>query len=147
MVGWKWTDGMPKLLEKSELDVSLALENENDTAKITIQHMGPSDVNVGLGFRTAPSGTQKPELDFRKKQSDSLASRLGASHLNPTEAWFLYSSVYIPKVYFPSKNSSFSENEWVYVTAQATHTLLLELNFNCNTSRIAAYGPRQLGGI
>ena len=27
MVGWKWTEGMPVLLEKSELDVSLALEN------------------------------------------------------------------------------------------------------------------------
>jgi hypothetical protein len=46
----------------------------------------------------APSGTQKPEIDFRKKQSNSLASRLGVSHLNPTEAWVLYSLVYIPKV-------------------------------------------------
>ena len=89
MIGWKWTEGMPVLLEKSELDVSLALENGNDTAKSTIKHMGPNDVNLGLGFRMAPSGTQKPEIDFRKKQSDSLASRLGASHLNPTEAWVL----------------------------------------------------------
>ena len=61
MVGWKWSDGMPELLEKSELDVSLALENGNDTAKREIQHMGPNDVNVRLGFRMAPSRTQKPE--------------------------------------------------------------------------------------
>ena len=60
MVGWKWTEGMPVLLEKSELDVSLALENGNDTAKSTIKHMGPNDVNVGLGFHMAPSGTQTP---------------------------------------------------------------------------------------
>ena len=77
---------MPVLLEKSELDVSLALENGNDTAKSTIKHMGPNDVNVGLGFRMAPSGTQTPEIKFRKKQSDYLECRLGASHLNPTEA-------------------------------------------------------------
>ena len=89
---------MSVLLEKSELDVSLALENGNDTARSTITHMGPNDVNVGLGFRMAPSGTKKPEIDFRKKQCNSLASWLGASHLNPTEAWILYSSVYIPKV-------------------------------------------------
>jgi hypothetical protein len=56
---------MPELLEKSELDISLALENGNDTAKRTIQHMGPNDVNVGLGFRMAPSGTHKPEINFR----------------------------------------------------------------------------------
>ena len=80
---------MPVLLDKSELDVSLVLENGNDAAKITIKHMGPNDVNVGLGFRMAPSGTQKPEIDFRKKQSNSLASRLGSSHLHPTEAWVL----------------------------------------------------------
>jgi hypothetical protein len=116
MVGWKWLDGMPKLLDKSELDVSLALENGNDTAKRTIQNMGPNNDNVGLGFCMAPSGTHKPEIDFRKKQSDSLTSRLGTSHLNPCEAWVLYSSVYIPKVYFPCKISSFSENEWAYVT-------------------------------
>ena len=123
MVGWKWTEGMPVLLEKSELDVSLALENGKDTAKSTIKHMGPNDVNVGLGFRMAPSGTQRPEIDFRKKPSDSLACRLGASHLNPAEAWVLYSSVYIQKVYFPCKIFSFSENEWTSVTSRATHTL------------------------
>ena len=55
MVGWKWTEGMPVLFEKSELDVSLALENGNDTAKSTIKHIGPNNVNVGLGFRMAPS--------------------------------------------------------------------------------------------
>ena len=93
MVGWKWTEGMPVLLEKSELDVSLVLKNGNDTAKSTSKHMGPNDVNVGIGFRMAPSGTQTPEIKFRKKQSDSLASRLGSSHLNPTEAWVLVSSV------------------------------------------------------
>ena len=109
--------------------------------------MGPNDVSVGLGFRMSPSGTQTPEIKFRKKQSDSLACRLGASHLNPAEAWVLYSSVYIPKVYFPCKNSSFSENEWAYVTAGATHTLLPKMNFNRNTSRISVYGPRRLGGI
>ena len=138
---------MPVLLEKSELDVSLALENGNDTAKSTIKHMGPNNVNAGLGFRMAPSGTQRPEIEFRKKQSDSLACRMGASHLNSTEAWVLYSSVYIPKVYFPCKISSFSENEWASVTARATHTLLPKMNFNRNTSRIAVYGPRRLGGI
>ena len=84
---------MPELLEKSELNVSLALENENGTAKITIQHMGPNDVNVGLGLRMAPIGTQKIEIDYCKSQSDSLASRLGVSHLNPSEEWVMYSSV------------------------------------------------------
>ena len=57
MVGWKLTEGMPVLLKKSELDVSLAHANGSDTAKITIEHMGPNDVNIGLGFRMAPSGT------------------------------------------------------------------------------------------
>ena len=147
MVGWKWTEGIPVLLEKSELDVSLALENGNNTAKHIIKHMGPNDVNVGLGFCIAPSGRQKPEIDFCKKQSNSLASLLGASHLNPTEAWVLYSSVYIPKVYFPCKISSLSENEWASVTARATHTFLPKMNLNRNTSRIAVYGPRRLGGI
>ena len=80
---------MPVLLEKSELDVSLALENGNDTAKSKIKHMGPNDVNVGLGFRMAPSGTKKPEIDYRKKQSNYLASRRVTSHLNSTEAWVL----------------------------------------------------------
>ena len=100
-----------------------------------------------MGFRMAPSGTQTPEIKFRKKQSDSLACRLGISHLNPAESWVLYSFVYIPKVYFPCKISSFSENEWESVTARATHTLLPKVNFNRNTSRIAVYGPRRLGGI
>ena len=50
MVGWKWTEGMPVLLEKSELDLTLALENGNDTAKSTIKHMGHNDVNMGLGM-------------------------------------------------------------------------------------------------
>ena len=109
--------------------------------------MGPNDVNVGLGFRMAPSGTHTPEIKFRNKQSESLACRLGASHLNPAEAWVLYSLVYIPKVYFPCKISSFSENEWASVTARATHTLLPKMNFNRNTSRIVVYGPRRLGGI
>jgi hypothetical protein len=96
MVGWKWIEGMPELLKKSELDASLTLENGNDKAKSTIQHMGLNDVNVGLGFRMALSGTQKPEIDYCNSQSDSLSSRLGAYHLNPTESWVLYSSVYIP---------------------------------------------------
>ena len=95
----------------------------------------------------APSGMQKPDIDFHKKKINSLASRLGASHLNPTEAWILYPSVYIPKVYFPCKISSFSEYEWAYVTARVTHTLLPKMNFNHNTSRIAVYGPCRLGGI
>ena len=138
---------MPVLLEKSELYVSLALKNGNDTAKSTIKHMGPNNVHVGLGFRMDPSGTQKTEIDFRKKQSNSLSSRLGTSHLNPTEAWVLYSSAYIPKVYFPCKISSFSENEWAYVTARATHTLLAKMSYNRNTSFIAVYRPRRLGGI
>ena len=66
--------------QKLELDIPLALENGNDTAKSIIQHMGPNDVNVGLGFHMAPSGMLKPEIDFRKSQSDSLASQLGESH-------------------------------------------------------------------
>ena len=66
MVGWNWTVGMPKLFEKSALDVSLTLENENDTSKSIIQYMDPNDFHLGLGFRIAPSGTQKPEIDFRK---------------------------------------------------------------------------------
>ena len=48
-----------------------------------------------------------PEIDCHKSQSDSLASRLGSYHLNPTKAWVLYSSVSIPKVYFPHKISSY----------------------------------------
>ena len=52
-----------------------------------------------------------------------------------------------PKSLLPCKVSSFSENEWASVTARATHTLLPKMNFNRNTSRIAVYGLRRLGGI
>ena len=69
---------MPELLEKSELDVSLALENENDTAKSTIQHMGHNNVYVGVGFRMAPSGTQKPEIDFQTNKA--TLSQVGLAH-------------------------------------------------------------------
>ena len=94
--GCKWKDGMHDLLEPTELNVSLALKNGNcnDTEKSTTQQMGPNNVNVDLGFHMDPIGTQRQEINIRKKQSDSLAVRFGASHLNHTDAWVLYSAVY-----------------------------------------------------
>ena len=88
MVGWKWTEGMPVLLEKLELDVSLALENGNDTAKSKINHMWPNNVNVELGFRMAPSGTQKPEIEPHKHVNESFSPQGDYSHsTNATGGW------------------------------------------------------------
>ena len=101
MLGWKWDNGMPVVLNPSKLDVSLQLENDNDTAKCKIQKMGLNDVNVGIGFRMSPSGTHQPEIAFHKSQSDVMVVRFGSSHLNPTEAWVFYSAVYNAKVFFP----------------------------------------------
>ena len=108
MLGWKWDNGMSVMLNPYELDVSLQLENSNDTSKYKIQKMGSNDVKMGLGFRMAPSETKKNKISFRKSQSDIIEVQLGSSHLNPTEAWVFYSAVYNAKVFFPCKITSFS---------------------------------------
>ena len=129
-----------------ELPAAIQLTNGNDPTAVEITRLGPDDANVGLGFRMTPSGNQQLEINHRTKQSNQLAARINTTILNPPEAWVLYSSIYIPKVYYPCKISTFSRSQWTNVTRSATGAFLSRMGFNRNTSRRAMYGPERLGG-
>ena len=138
---------MPVLLSKTYLDVSLYLENSNDDAKCKTQRMGPDDANVGIGFRMTPSGIQYKEVEYRKEQSDTFASRFNATTLTTDESWTCYGAIYIPKVMYPCKITSFCASEYMSVTRKSTAAFLPSINFNRNTSRDVVFGPHRYGGI
>jgi hypothetical protein len=81
----------------------------------------------------APNGSQHLEVTYQTKQSDQLAARLNTTTLAATEAWVLYNSIYIPKVYYPCKISAFTRKEWINVRRAAMGAFLSRMGFNHNT--------------
>jgi hypothetical protein len=146
VVTWRWENGLPVMTTAEELPAAIQLTNGNDPTAVEITGLVPDDANVGLGFRMIPTGNQHLEINHRTKQSNQLAARINTTILNPPEAWVLYSSIYIPKVYYPCKISTFSRSQWTDVTRSATGAFLSRMGFNRNTSRRAMYGPERLRG-
>ena len=97
---------MPEMVTAEDYPATLELTNGNDPAALPITRVGSDDANVGLVFRMTPNGSQHLEVAYRTKQSNQLAARLNTTTLTATEAWVLYNSIYIPKVYYPCKIST-----------------------------------------
>jgi len=156
IIAWKWEKGLPIMRspddddDNSDIDdgeFHLRITNGNDPNPREIKRMGPTEANIGLGFRLPPDGSQHAEIQYRTEQSNEFASRVNSSHLSPTEAWVLYESIYKPKIFYPCQLTSFQEADWNDVTRIAVRALLPKMGFNRNTSRDMVFGPRRYGGI
>jgi hypothetical protein len=141
VVAWRWENGLPVMATAEELPAAIQITNGNDPKAVAITRLGPDDENMGLGFRMTPAGNQHLEIEHRMKQSNQLAARINTTNLNPAETSVLYTSIYIPKVYYPCKISTFSRSQWTNVMRLATGAFLSRMGFNRNTSRRAMYGP------
>jgi hypothetical protein len=129
-----------------ELPAAIQLTNGNDPTAVAITRLGPDYANVELGFGMTPTSKQHIAIEHRTKQSNQLAARINTTNMTPVEAWMLYTSIYIPKVYYPCKISTFSRSQWTDVMRLATGAFLSRMGFNHNTSRRAIYSPERLGG-
>ena len=117
LTSWKWDKGLPVMATVDD-DVQphiLALTNGKDATPRTIKRLGPKEANIGLGCRLPPDGNHDDEASFKNDQSDSMAGTINITKLTPTEAWTLYRSIYIPKVFFSCKITSFSERQWATI--------------------------------
>ena len=55
---------MPEMVTAEDYPATLKLTNDNDPAAVPITRLGTDDVNVGLGFLIAPSGSQYLEVAY-----------------------------------------------------------------------------------
>ena len=93
IIAWKWEKGLPIMRspddddDDSDIDdgeFHLRITNGNDPNPREIKRMGPTEANVGLGFRLPPDVSQHAEIQYCTEQSNEFASRVNSSHLSPT---------------------------------------------------------------
>lgn len=147
MIAWEWEKGLLVAQPPSADRHQLRLTAGGDDAATPIKRLSLDNSNVGLGFRLAPSGNQCQEIRHRTALSDSIAMRLTSSALTLNEAWTFYNAIYMPKIFYPSKVTTFAQGEWEGVTRKFTHTIIRHMGFNCYMARKIVFGPRQLGGL
>ena len=76
-----------------------------------------------------------------------MASRVNATTLSPEEAWTLWRSIYVPKIYYPSKVTAFIHEDWTLATQKFVAAIIRPMGFNSHTARPIIYGSRMYGGV
>ena len=90
---------------------------------------------------------QQREFQRRLNLSDRMAQKVNASSLSSSHAWVFYNSIYVPKLFYPAKLTTFSSEEWDGIMRKFTNGILRHMGFNYHTARSIIYGPRRLGGV
>jgi len=104
LISWDWNQDLPVPRSPAADSYTVGLSSGNDTAPVEIKRLSLDEWNVGLGYRLAPSGCLLKEFQHRKSLSDKMSSRVNATTLSPEEAWTLWGSIFVPKIFYPSKS-------------------------------------------
>ena len=79
--------------------------------------------------------------------SETMATKVNAARLTPSEAWTFYAAIYEPKIYYPSKVTAFRRSDWRIITRKFITAIIRPMGFNSHTARAVVFWPRRYGII
>ena len=133
LIAWDWSLGLPRPRQCQFDNHQVSLSNGNDDVPLPIARLEMDESNVGLGLRLSPSGNQDHEIVFRHAQVTKIAKRLNPLTLNPFEAWLFYTSIFMPKIFYPAKITALRRQDWDNILRPCTGRLISKMGFNSHT--------------
>ena len=126
---------------------TVSLTTGANTAPQHIKRLNPDVANEGLGSFSTPSGSQAAEMKHRCRQCDVIATRLSMCTFTFQEAWTLWTTISVPKVFHSCSMTACKPSDWSHTTSSLVTAILPKVKYNRTMEQRIVFGPRQRGGI
>ena len=148
LLHWNFSlSGAPLLQDLSHTEhPPLSIQTARRDQGYIIPYRNPYQAHKTLGHYKEPAGTQRAQFRHLLEKTTTMARFLRHSPINSRETRLFYTTIYLPRMTYPMKNTFFTKPQLEQLQRQALGVTIQKLGFNKCTARVIIHGSTQYGG-
>jgi hypothetical protein len=146
LIDFKWKDGGWKYATTEETQFELTMKDKDDVRHI-LSRLPVNEARRSLGYRAAPDGNRKAQVEYMRSVAVEWRDRLRAGHLTRYEAWTALSTRVMKTLLYAAPAATITNGEASHIMAPIVMSGLNAMGMQRHMPRAVVYAPLKFQGM
>jgi hypothetical protein len=140
LIDFKWKEGVWKYATTEETQFNLMMRDKDEIRHV-LERLPVNEARRSLGYRSAPDGNRKAQVEYMRKVAVEWSDKLRAGHLTKYEAWTALTTRVMKTLLYAAPALTITNGEANYIMAPILMRGLNALGIQRNLPRAVVYAP------